>query len=105
MGRDHTGVGSFYEPDASQKIFDVFPELGITPVRFNEIYYSTTKASFVEYDGQQEPQDKLAISASEARRLLGQGQLPPEWLMRPEIAAIVLEALAKGEAVFVPTEE
>ena len=105
VGRDHTGVGSFYEPDASQKIFDMFPELGITPVRFNEIYYSTTKASFVEYDGQQEPQDKLAISASEARRLLGQGQLPPEWLMRPEIAAIVLEALAKGEAVFVPTEE
>jgi pyruvate kinase len=105
VGRDHTGVGNFYEPDASQKIFDTFPELGITPVRFNEIYYSSSLDSFVEYDGQHEPPDKLAISASEARRLLVEGQLPPEWLMRPEIAAIVLDALKKGEEVFVPAEE
>jgi len=32
IGRDHAGVGKFYDPMAAQKIFDDYPELEISPV-------------------------------------------------------------------------
>jgi len=40
VGRDHTGVGDFYHPKASHKIFDKFDDLGIVPIRFDKIFYS-----------------------------------------------------------------
>ena len=38
---------------------------------------------------------------SALRELLGRGERPAEWMIRPEIAQIVLDALAAGEPVFV----
>src|SRR4030065_2907249 len=40
IGRDHTGVGSYYHPKASHNIFDRFPDLGIVPLRFDNVFYS-----------------------------------------------------------------
>ena len=40
VGRDHTGVGDYYSPFASQEIFRKFPDLGIIPVFFERVYYS-----------------------------------------------------------------
>jgi sulfate adenylyltransferase len=41
IGRDHAGVGTFYHPYASQKIFGDFPDLGITPLFFAAFYKCT----------------------------------------------------------------
>ena len=38
IGRDHAGVGKFYDPFAAQKIFDGYPELEITPCIFSCIF-------------------------------------------------------------------
>ena len=32
IGRDHAGVGKFYDPFAAHKIFDDYPELEIEPI-------------------------------------------------------------------------
>ena len=39
IGRDHAGVGKFYDPMAAQKIFDDYPELEISPVFFPPFFY------------------------------------------------------------------
>jgi len=39
VGRDHAGVGDFYGPYDAQRIFDDYPDLGVTAVRFGSFYY------------------------------------------------------------------
>jgi len=39
IGRDHAGVGNYYDPFAAQKIFDDYPDLEITPVFFPAFFY------------------------------------------------------------------
>lgn len=103
VGRDHTGVGGFYSPEASHEIFDRFPDLGIKPVKFREVFYSPKANDHIHASGGQEilPDDRLHISGTEARNMFKMGQSPPEWFMRPEIAEIILDALRRGEEVFV----
>lgn len=103
VGRDHTGVGNYYEPDASQRIFDQFPDLGITAVKFDEVFYSRTHRKYMHLNGDhsyQSENDKLKISGSEARQMIREGKMPPDWFMRPEISRILLEAVQNGEPVF-----
>lgn len=105
VGRDHTGVGKFYHPNASHRIFDTFTqdELGIVPVRFDRVFYSKTLKQHVhEPDAPDHPEDdKLHISGTEAREMLKQGKHPPEWFMRREISGIILDRLRHGKKVFV----
>lgn len=103
VGRDHTGVGNYYDPYASQIIFDSFPELGLKIVKFNEIFFSKKLNKYVQENGKftYDESDKLRIiSGSEARAMLLKGEIPPKWFMRPEISNLVLDAVKNGEQVF-----
>ena len=108
VGRDHTGVGNYYDPYASQRIFDEFPELGIKIVKFNEVFYSRKINNYVHESGHfpySDESDKLRIiSGSQARAMFLKGQAPPSWFMRPEISRMVLNALKSGKQVFEKTE-
>lgn len=103
IGRDHTGVGNFYHPYASHQIFDKFPDLGIKPLKYNTVYYSPVHKKYIhESDAFNHSKDeKLHISGTEARKMLKQGKMPPQWFMRPEIARIIIDAIRRGEKVFV----
>lgn len=101
VGRDHTGVSDFYPKRASQEIFDRFPDLGITPVRFQEVYFSRRAKRYVVTENSAAAVDKLSISGTEARNLFLQGRTPPGWFMRPEISQLILSAIENGEEVFV----
>lgn len=109
IGRDHTGVGNFYDTYASHRIFDQFPDLGITIVKFNEIFYSKKLKGYVHENGNathHEDSDKLRIiSGSEARAMFLRGESPPDWFMRPEISQIVLNAVESGLQVFEKKEQ
>jgi sulfate adenylyltransferase len=103
VGRDHTGVGNYYDPYASQIIFDSFPELELKIVKFNEIFFSKKLNRYVQENGKftYDEADKLRIiSGSEARAMLLRGEMPPKWFMRPEISNLVLDAVKNGEQVF-----
>lgn len=103
IGRDHTGVGDFYDPYASQRIFDEFPDIGIQIVPFKEVFYSKSLGEYVQGSGESDSEeaDKLdLISGSQARAMFLGGESPPDWFMRPEIAAIVVDAVAEGRRVF-----
>jgi len=106
VGRDHTGVGNFYHPKASHNIFDRFPEIGIKPICFDEVVYSKPHQQYLQKKDLSvfNPVETLSLSGTEARRLLEQGEMPPEWFMRPEIALMISDALKNGEEVFVKND-
>jgi len=103
VGRDHTGVGTFYKPNASHNIFNQFSDLGIKTVKFDKVFYSKKHKSHVhEKDApHHNKKDKLNISGTEARKIFESGKTPPKWFMRPEISRIITNAYKNGEAVFV----
>ncbi len=103
IGRDHTGVGDYYEPYASHKIFDRFPDLGLKIVRFNEIFYSQKSKQYLQENGSPpaDESDRLRmISGTQARAMFLKGERPPSWFMRPEISNIVLTSVKNGGQVF-----
>ena len=107
VGRDHTGVGNFYAPDASQRIFDEFPDLGIKAVKFGEVFYSKSRSKYVHRNSHNSSHrgiDKLSMSGSQARDMLQRGKRPPDWFMRREISEILLDAVRNGEQIFVEAE-
>lgn len=105
VGRDHTGVGNFYSPQDSHKIFNNFTkeELGIEIIKFDDVFYSDLEnkyihgPDFIDYP----EENKMHISGTQAREMLKKGIRPPEWFMRPEISDIIIEKIKKGERVFV----
>ena len=107
VGRSHTGVGDYYDPDASHRIFDQFDDLGIKAVKFNEVAYSSRQEKYVVYEdggSVDSADDRLSISGTEARSLFERGEVPPSWFMRPEISQFIVEAVQRGEKVFVESE-
>jgi len=104
IGLDHTGVGNYYDPYASHRIFDKFPDLGIKIVKFDEIFYSKKLDNYIHDNGispNHEESDKLRIiSGTQARAMFLKGKRPPSWFMRPEISDIILDAVNRGEQVF-----
>ena len=101
VGRDHTGVGKYYAPNASHKIFDCFPDLGIKAVCFDEVIYSEDSNKYVHLsDFQKATEHFLSISGTEARKIFKSGSIPPEWFMRPEISQQIKEGIESGSKVF-----
>ena len=107
VGRDHTGVGDFYGPHDAHKIFDKFPDLGINPIKFDNIVYCEECKDHIpqgNYSTSNCNHDKSkykSISGTQARELLDKGESPPEWFMRPEVSNMIVESIKKGEEVFV----
>ncbi|MBI3336860.1 sulfate adenylyltransferase [Candidatus Peregrinibacteria bacterium] len=103
VGRDHTGVGTFYPPTASHEIFDRFPDIGIQPVRFNNVFYSKKRNAHIrEEEGEDHREEEmLHISGTQARKMFEKGEAPPSWFMRPEISREIVDAMKNGERVFV----
>ncbi len=106
VGRDHTGVGNYYEPMASQEIFSKFPDLGIVPIFFGKVYYSKgSQTHVIEGTMEDKEEDRASISGTEVREIFMSGKKPPEWLMRPQIAEEILklnkEFKKEGKSIFV----
>jgi len=94
IGRDHAGVGNYYPPFAAQEIFDEFPDLGITPLFFRSFFFCTKCGGPVnEKICPHQDDDDVIInfSGSKIRNLLKEGKSPDAYLMRPEIADIILK--------------
>jgi sulfate adenylyltransferase len=91
VGRDHAGVGSFYPPFAAQEIFDEFPDLGISPLFFRSFFHCNRCNGVANDKTCPHPDDDhVTFSGTKIRDMLNSGENPPEEIMRPEIAEIVL---------------
>lgn len=98
VGRDHAGIGNFYDPFAAQDIFDEFPDLGIAPLFFNSFFYCKSCGGVANEKICPHSGDKrISFSGTKIRNLLVEGKIPPPELMRPEVAEIILNS----ETIFV----
>jgi ATP sulfurylase len=96
VGRDHAGVGNYYGTFDAQKIFDEFApgELGITPLKFDNAFFSTAVASMgTAKTAPGDASTQISLSGTKVRELLRAGQLPPPEFSRPEVAQILIDAM------------
>lgn len=94
VGRDHAGVGSYYDSYAAHRIFDDYTptELGIEILRFEHAFYCTACGGMASTRTCPHPPGAhLALSGSRVRELLRAGERLPAEFTRPEISEILIE--------------
>ena len=92
VGRDHAGVGDYYGPYEAWDLFNEFPDLGITPLFIREAFYCRKCGGMAtEKTCPHSPEYRIKISGTRIREMLRRGEKPPEYMMRPEVAEVVLK--------------
>jgi sulfate adenylyltransferase len=94
VGRDHAGVGQFYGPLDSQRIFDEIPQgsLQIRPLKIDRTFWcyrcgGMASARTCPHDDR----DRLSFSGTRLREMLSQGAEVPAEFSRPEVLLVLRE--------------
>src|SRR5262249_44897022 len=92
VGRDHAGVGSYYDTYAAHDVFDDYTtdELGIEILRFEHAFWCTACQNMASTRTcPHPPEEHSVLSGTRVRELLAAGApLPPEFT-RPEVAEVL----------------
>ncbi len=91
VGRDHAGVGSYYGPYEAWDLFREFPDLGVTPMFVREAFYCKKCGQMVNEKICPHPEEyRIKISGTKLRKMIMRGERPPPYMMRPEVADVIL---------------
>ena len=91
IGRDHAGVGNYYDPFAAHKIFDDYPDLEVTPIFFPAFFYCKKCLTFTNQKTCPHGAElREQISGTKLREIIQEGKTPSEFILRPEVSKIIL---------------
>ncbi|MCZ6675377.1 MAG: pyruvate kinase [Verrucomicrobia bacterium] len=96
VGRDHTGVGKFYQNKDIRELFDMLGDIGVKPIFYDEIGYNPHDLSY----GSLSKNDTIPISGSSVREALRENQELGEWIIRGMIQNMLHAEIAAGRAIF-----
>lgn len=97
VGRNHSGVGDYYDDADYRRLFDRLGDIGITPVFFDAIGFNAARQA---YETVQAGTEVVGISGTEVRAALGRGEALPTWFMRDLVQELLLDNARAGHAVF-----
>lgn len=112
IGRDHAGVGDYYGKYDAQKLFDEYPDLGIKPIFFREVFYCTRcNSTATERTCPHGEEYRIKITGTGIRDLMRYGYIPPKEIVRPEVSFITIQGIQPkgtdkdGLALYSPGED
>ncbi|MYJ70641.1 MAG: sulfate adenylyltransferase [Rhodospirillaceae bacterium] len=95
VGRDHAGVGDYYEPFEAQEIFDDIPDDALQIELFKADHTAWSKKLNKVVMMREAPghtkEDFILLSGTAVREMLGKGIAPPPEFSRPEVAQILID--------------
>jgi sulfate adenylyltransferase len=103
VGRDHAGVGGYYAKYAAHEMVRRYTpeELGVTPLLLHGPCWCERCTEIVTEKTC--PHGETAwvdISGTEVRAMIGRGERPPAFFMRPEIADFLVSRAKTGKVFF-----
>jgi ATP sulfurylase len=96
VGRDHTGVGNFYPPNANRELFDSLGDIGVKPVFFETVGYNSQSGKYEVDQGQ----PLALISGTQVRETLRADKHLPDWFMRDLVQDVLLAEMRSGKPLF-----
>lgn len=97
IGRDHAGIGDFYDKYAGHSIFSDYTteELGIDVRLFHEVFYDVRAQTHAteRSTGKADVRYRLNISGTGIRELLRYGFIPPKEIVRPESSLAAMQGI------------
>lgn len=93
IGRDHAGVGNYYERYAAHKIFDRFDEneMGVKILKYEDVSHCKLCDKLTASDEcEHNENDRVFLSGTKIREMVKNGEYLPEELIRREISELLL---------------
>jgi sulfate adenylyltransferase len=94
IGRDHAGVGNYYDAFDAQNIFDELEPgaLEIKPLKLDWTFWCYKCGEMASLKTcPHEKEDRCLISGTELRNMLAEGEEPPKEFSRPEVIKILID--------------
>jgi len=98
IGRDHAGVGEYYEKDANKKMFESVGDIGIMPIFFDEYAYNTTSKTHEVC--RVDDKSFVKISGTKLREKIKNKDEIPSWFMRDVVKEVINKMVDEDKRVF-----